>query len=178
MASAHSTSRWWPRTALLACALLLGACMPARPTSAPVEFVIARHAEKASDDPRDPTLSAAGLARAQRLAASLAARPLAAVYATGYRRTRETAAATAAAHGLAVTVYDAAQDAGVFAAALRQRHPSGTVLDEGHGNTVPAITAALCGCTVAPVGEDEFDRRLTVRFDRKGQATLTDVRVP
>lgn len=178
MASAHPTSRWWPRIALLACALLLGACMPARPTSAPVEFVIVRHAEKASDDPRDPTLSAAGLARAQRLAASLAARPLSAVYATGYRRTRETAAAAAAAHGLAVTVYDAGQDARTFAAALMKRHAGGTVLVVGHSNTVPAIAAALCGCTVAPLGEDDFDRRLSVRFDRGGRATLTDIRVP
>ena len=169
--------RWWPRAGLLACALLLG-CTPTRPTPAPLVFVIVRHAEKASDEPRDPTLSAAGRARAQRLADSLAARRLAAVYATGYRRTRETAAATAAAHGLAVASYDAGQDAGTFAAELRQRHASGTVLVVGHSNTVPAIAAALCGCTVAALGEDEFDRRLTVRFDHRGPATLTDVRVP
>ncbi|MHB8912616.1 MAG: hypothetical protein ACYC42_08220 [Lysobacter sp.] len=36
---------------------------------------------------------------------------------------------------------------------------------------------ALCGCVVAPIGEDEDDRRLLVRFDGN-RATLIDTRVP
>ena len=166
-----------------ACALLLAACGPTRPiwpTSPTVEFVIVRHAEKASDDPRDPQLSAAGMARAQRLAASLATAPLAATYATAYRRTRQTAAPAAAAHGLTVSTYDAKSDAGEFAAVLRQRHARGTVLVVGHSNTVPAIAGALCGCVVAPIGDDEYDRRLRVRIDGDGdgKATLSDTHVP
>jgi len=161
-----------------ACALLIAACVPTRPVPSPVEFVIVRHAEKGNDDPRDPQLTAAGLARAQRLAASLASAPLAAVYATSYRRTRQTATPSAAGHALAVTTYDAKQDAGEFAAALRQRHASGTVLVVGHSNTVPAIAAALCACAVAPIGDDEYDRRLRVRFDGRGSATLSDARMP
>ncbi len=164
------------RAGVAACALLLTACVPTRPGPPAVEFVIVRHAEKRSDEPRDPELSAAGRERAQRLAASLAAWPLAAAYATVYRRTQQTAAA--ADHGLAVTGYDAKQDAGEFAATLRRRHASGTVLVVGHSNTVAAIAAALCACTVAPIGEDEYHRRLRVRIDGRGQATLTDTQVP
>jgi broad specificity phosphatase PhoE len=152
--------------------------MPTRPAAPALEFVVVRHAEKASDDPRDPQLSDAGRARAQRLATALAAQPLVAAYATAYRRSQQTAAPAAARHGLAVTAYDARQDVGAFAAALRQRHARGTVLVVGHSNTVPGIAAALCGCTVAPLGDDEFDRRLSVRFDRDGTATLVDARVP
>ena len=166
------------RWSMLVCVLLLAACGPIRPTSPKVEFVIVRHAEKASDDPRDPQLSAAGMARAQRLAASLATAPLAAIYATAYRRTRQTATPAAAAHSLTVSTYEAKSDAGEFAATLSQRHARGTVLVVGHSNTVPAIAGALCGCTVAPIGDDEYDRRLRVQIDGDGKATLSDTHVP
>ncbi|MGH8077319.1 MAG: SixA phosphatase family protein [Lysobacter sp.] len=152
--------------------------MPTRPVPPGVEFVVVRHAEKRSDDPRDPLLTDAGLARAQRLAVSLAAEPLAAVYATSYRRTQQTAAPSAAAHGLPVTTYDAKQEAKQLAATLKHRHASGTVLIVGHSNTVPGIAAALCDCVVAPIGDSEFDRRLHVRIGGDGKATLLDTRMP
>lgn len=174
----HATGR--PRAAIgvvVAGALLLAACLPTRPAPAALEFVIVRHADKAGDDPRDPSLSAAGAARAQRLAASLAGAPLVAAYATAFRRTRHTAAPAAKAHGLAVSGYDARQDAGEFAAVLRQRHARGTVLVVGHSNTAAAIAGALCGCVVAPIGEDQYDRRLRVRIDASGAATLIDDRL-
>lgn len=139
-------------------------------------FVVVRHAEKASDDPRDPSLSAAGQARARALAASLADTPLTGVYATAYRRTQMTATPAAQAHGVAVVTYDARQSSGDFAAQLRRSHPHGTVLVVGHSNTTPEIAAALCGCAIAPMGEDEFDRRLTIRIDPSGTARLTETR--
>lgn len=166
------------RGGVVAFALLLAACMPIRPTSSTVDFVIVRHAEKGSDDPRDPQLTTAGLARARRLAGLLAAAPLTAAYATAYRRTQQTAAPSAADHALAVTTYDAKQDAGEFAAALRQRHARGTVLVVGHSNTTAAIAAALCACAVAPTGDDEYDRYLLVRIDGRGNATLSATRMP
>lgn len=156
---------------------LLAACASAPPrTTTALEFVLVRHAEKANDDPRDPSLSADGQARAQRLADSLAGQDVFAVYATDYKRTRNTAAPTAAAHAMAVTVYDAKQPAAEFAAQLRARHPAGTVLVVGHSNTVPEIAAALCACTVAPMGESEFDRRIAIVFDAQGHARLSETR--
>lgn len=174
-------ARAWQWAVVTCTALLLAACLPMRPAAAGaagVEFVIVRHAEKRSDDPRDPLLTEAGPARAQRLASSLAGQPLAAVYATAYRRTQLTAAPSAAAHGVAVTTYDAKQDARTFAATLKQRHRSGTVLVVGHSNTVPDIAAALCECIVAPIGDGEFDRRLSVGPGSDGKATLVDTRTP
>lgn len=161
---------------LLALCVLAGcASSPPQPAAA-LEFVLVRHAEKADDDPRDPNLSAAGHERAQRLAASLAHDPLQAAYATAYKRTRQTAEPSARAHGLAVSGYDAKLPAAEFAARLRREHARGRVLVVGHSNTVPEIAAALCACKVAPMAEGEFDRRLSITFDRAGQARLGESR--
>lgn len=139
-------------------------------------FVLVRHAEKATDDPKDPSLSDDGRARAARLAATFDGVPMTAVYTTGYRRTQATAQPTAEAHGLPVRTYEAGMPADAFAATLRATHASGTVLVVGHSNTVPAIASALCGCAVAPMREDEFDRRITVRIATDGAATLEETR--
>ncbi len=138
--------------------------------------MIVRHAEKAADDPKDPTLSAPGHARARRLADRLADAQVSAIYATGYRRTQLTAAPTALAHRLEVRTYDAAMAATEFAAQLRSRHADGIVLVIGHSNTVPAIAGALCGCEVAPMSEDEYDRWITVGANRNGTTTFEEER--
>lgn len=154
----------------------LAACATAPADAGGTTFILVRHAEKARDSGPDPALTPAGQERAQKLAASLRAAPLAAAYATPYRRTQMTAAPAAREHELVVTTYDAGQPA-AFAAMLRRVHRRGTVLVVGHSNTVPEIAAALCGCVVAPMDEDEYDRRLTVRADAAGdQATLHEDR--
>ena len=99
-----------------------------------------------------------------------------AVYATEYRRTRQTGEPTARAHGLTMTRYDAKQAAAEFAATLRREHRDGTVLVVGHSNTAPAIAASLCACDVAPMPETEFDRRMVVRIDAQGQASFEQTR--
>jgi len=164
-------------TAALALSLALGGCAtrPAEP-QAPLTYVIVRHAEKGADDPRDPSLTDAGRARAERLAAMLAGAPLRAVYATEYRRTQQTGEPSARAHGLAIVRYDAKQAAAEFAATLRRDHRDGTVLVVGHSNTAPAIAAALCACEVAPMPETEFDRRMFVRIGPQGQASFEQTR--
>lgn len=139
-------------------------------------FVLVRHAEKAADDPKDPSLSDAGRARAVRLASSFDGVAVTAVYATGYRRTQATAQPTAEAHGLPVRTYDASLPADAFAAELRATHASGTVLVVGHSNTVPTIASALCRCTVAPIREDVFDRRIAIRIAADGATTLAETR--
>lgn len=137
-----------------------------------VTFIIVRHAEKSGDDPRDPSLIATGRARAQTLATLLAGAPLQAAYATGYRRTQQTAQAAADARGIAVTVYDAQQPVPAFASQLRAAHATGTVLVVGHSNTVPQIVAALSAQAVEPMAETEFDRLYRVRIGADGTAVL------
>lgn len=154
---------------------LLAACVGAAPrvdTPVTATYFLVRHAEKAEDDPKNPTLSEAGNRRAMRLAERLTDIPISAVYATGYRRTQQTAAPTALAHHLDVRTYDAAMPANEFAARLRTEHATGKVLVVGHSNTIPAIAGALCGCDVAPLREDEYDRWIAIRVDRNGAGTL------
>ena len=155
----------------LASLLALTACASVH-APAGATFVIVRHAEKANDGTPDPPLNETGSARAQSLAQRLSRTPLLAAYATSFKRTRQTAQPAAALHAIAVTGYDAAEPASVFAARLRARHDHGTVLVVGHSNTVPAIAAALCACAVAPLGDEEYDRIYTIHLDRQGRAAL------
>jgi broad specificity phosphatase PhoE len=173
-------TRWHSSLLATVCtlALTIGACAtpPTLHTVPVTTYVLVRHAEKATDDPKDPSLSEAGRARAARLADALAEAPLRAAYATAYRRTQATATPVAQRHGLTVTTYDASMPATGFATNLRVRHPDGTVLVVGHSNTVPAIAAALCGCTVAPMRDDEFDRWIEVKIAADGTALLQERR--
>ena len=101
-----SRTTWLGCVALLAvvtgCASLRGGD-PANTAhrEAMTTFVLVRHAEKATDDPKDPSLSDVGRARAARLLVSFDGVPVTAVYATGYRRTQATAQPTAGALALA-----------------------------------------------------------------------------
>ena len=143
-----------------------------RDTIAPLTFVVVRHAEKAKDDPENPSLSAAGLARADALAERLRSGPLVAAYATEFRRTRQTAQPTATAHRLPVGAYYARGPADEIAAQWKQAHRAGTVLVVGHSNTVPDLVAALCACVTAPMDDSEYDRISIVRIGSDGPATL------
>lgn len=158
--------------ALLVSSLLAGCAGRPHAAAAPdATFIVVRHAEKV-DASRDPDLSAAGHARAQALATRLDGRALAAVYATEFKRTGQTVGPAAAARGLAITAYPANRPAPDFAARLRAAHPRGTVLVAGHSNTVPDLVAALCGCAVAPMPDEEYDRFSIVRIAADGRARL------
>lgn len=157
----------------LALSLLAGCAHLRHEPAAVASYLVVRHAEKGDDDPRDPNLSPAGHARAQRLAVALREDPVRAVYATAYRRTQQTAAPVARAHGLPVVVYDAAQPAAGLAARLRREHPRGTTVIVAHSNTAPDIAAALCACAVEPMADSEYDRRIRIDVDAAGRAAYT-----
>lgn len=170
----QTLTRALTRTVLAGMALTLSACAatPVRDTDT-VTFIVVRHAEKGTDDARNPSLSEAGLARAQRLAALLSDEPVNAAYATAYRRTYQTAQPVAADHFFRITTYDAQLPAPQFAAQLRELHKIGAVLVVGHSNTVPDIVGALSGQPVAAMGDNEFDRLYRIRIGADGKATLS-----
>lgn len=142
-------------------------------TPSSVSYVVVRHAEKATDDPRDPSLSDAGLARAETLATLLRSRDVVAAYATEYRRTSDTAAPTAAEHDVSITSYESEAPAEAVAARLRHGHASGTVLVVGHSNTVPGIVSALCGCEVEPIDESDYGNLFEIRIDGDAPPVLS-----
>lgn len=162
----------WP----LLLALAMPAAAPATPPDATV-VVVVRHAEKATDDPRDPALSEAGTARALALARQLEGLGLDAAYATQYRRTQLTAAPAAGAAGIPVTVrpVDAANAASYgtdLARDLRALPPGSTALVVGHSNTVPAIVAAISGQPALEMPETEYDRYTVIVLDAGGRARV------
>lgn len=155
-----------PTAALLLAVLLsLGS---ATAQAAPSLVLLVRHAEKASEPGADPGLSAAGQARAQALAAALAEARVGAILTSPLRRTRDTAAPTAAATGLKPQAIGfeggtAAHVAAVTAAVRAQ--DAATVLVVGHSNTVPAILAALGGPALPDFCESSYGPLLVLALD-------------
>lgn len=160
----------------------LGLCLMAAPLAAMAAsdtvVVLVRHAEKATDGSRDPLLTDAGRRRAEALLDRLADRPIAAIYATQYRRTQLTAGPLAKARGLTVTVRPAGESAASLADVLRRRHAGQQVLVVGHSNTLPALASALGASDVAGMDESEYDRVMVVVIAPDGNASLQQAHWP
>ena len=120
---------------------------------------LVRHAEKQTDDSRDPELTAAGKTRAEKLANWLLDKNITAVWSSNYKRTRDTAAPLLAKSGLGLTVYDPGNQAEFANILLSQQH---NALVVGHSNTIPELARILCGCAVDDMGESEYDRLITM----------------
>jgi phosphohistidine phosphatase SixA len=157
--------------ALLALAtLLLALGLAPRPTasagpSAPRTVILVRHAEKGTDDAKDPSLSEAGTRRAEVLARLLArARPTRLV-ASEFKRTQATLAPLGKALGLELSIVPAGKPEALLAE-LRAAEPGSTWVVAGHSNTLPALAQGL-GLTLPDLkstpqgpmlGDDEYDR--------------------
>jgi phosphohistidine phosphatase SixA len=156
----------------LSLALVLVA-LTASAAAAQTTYFIVRHAERA-DGPgggmggaADPSLSAAGRARAAALAAMLKDVKLTAVFATEFKRTQQTAAPTAKAQGQMITTVPADQTATLV---QKLKAATGAVLVVGHSNTVPEVIAGLGVTTPVTVGDTEFDNLFIVTAGQ--QATM------
>ncbi|MDB4949161.1 MAG: Phosphoglycerate mutase [Gemmatimonadetes bacterium] len=163
-------------TAVLTAPAALAAQMPATAPGT-TTVVVVRHAEKATDDPRDPTLSPAGTARAAALAQLLSEATVSAVYTTQFKRTHLTAEPAAAAAGVTVTERPiAAENMATYALDLAReimtQQQGKTVLVVGHSNTVPAIVLALSGQTVPDITDPEYDHVFIVQIPQTGPATV------
>ena len=121
---------------------------------------LVRHAEKLAEG-KDPALTACGQARADALASSLSGVKLAAVYATPYQRTQQTAAAVAKHQQLVVTDYDPRQVELLVSQLKAQTLP---VLVVGHSNTVPELVAQLSGIAMAALTEQDYDLLYQVKL--------------
>lgn len=128
-----------------------------------------RHAEKASDEGDDPGLTEEGRARAEALRELVTDVPLVAAYASDLRRTQETLAPTAEAHGLPVVAYPDPDEA--LAAHLLATHRGQVVVHAGHTDTLPGLLAGL-GLADAP-SVSGYGQLWLVRVDGDGCATVT-----
>jgi len=130
--------------------------------------LLVRHAERADGgaaspsmtSPADPPLSAAGEARAQRLATMLADAGITAIFVTEFKRTQDTAKPLAARLNLSPQV-SASGDAAALVAKIKAEHSRGVVLIVGHSNTVPALIKAYGGPDVK-IADPEYDNLFVV----------------
>lgn len=102
---------------------------------------------------QNPDLLPEGKATAEKLVAWFAGKPLAAIYVTDFKRTRQTAAPLAEARGLEPKAYDPRDTPALIA---RVKAESGPALIVGHSNTVPEIVEALGGERFPDLKHEEF----------------------
>ena len=116
---------------------------------------LVRHAEKTSAA-GDAPLSPEGEKRADCLAGVLKDAGIKQIYVTDVLRTQQTAAPLAKALKIKPTILPAKDSNGLIKNLAYSG--GGNVLVVGHSDTVPFVIARLQGGTVAPIGENEFDR--------------------
>jgi len=131
-------------------------CWPRQITT----VILVRHAEPGDTPPGNPTLNAAGQARAQTLRHVAGSAGVAAIFATELTRTQETVQPLATQLALSVTQMPAA-DVAALVTEIRTNHRGQVVLVAGHSNTVPQIIQELGGGTVT-IGDGEFDNLFIV----------------
>ena len=162
------------------CALpALVGIQPARGAEPATTVLLVRHAEKASDGGRDPTLTARGQAWSRALAVALAPAGVRAIYATPFKRTLQTAAPTAAALGLRVhetpVQADFTRD---LARQILEAHRGQTVLVVGHSNTLGPTIAALGGGPTFELEESAYGDLFVCTVPAAGPPTLLRLKVP
>lgn len=118
-----------------------------------------RHAEKA-DSSRDTELSETGKQRAEKWASWFKDKDIAAVYATPYKRTTNTAMPLASQKKLDVMAYD---PMGLDLETIQTKYKGHGVLIVGHSNTIPKYLNKLTGKNeYTDIDENEFGLVYTV----------------
>jgi phosphohistidine phosphatase SixA len=120
---------------------------------------LVRHAEKSAGS-TDPSLSPAGLKRADCLANTLKDAGIKNIYVTEAKRTQQTADPLAKRLKVKPTIMKAEDSANLVRNLLYMGH--GNTLVVGHSDTLPVIAARMKAGTVAPIGENEYDRLIIV----------------
>jgi len=159
------------RRLLLSLALLVPA-VGLHAQAAPVTVFVVRHAEK-GPEPSDPSLTAAGERRARALARVLGEARVTAIFASEFRRTRETIAPLAAATGLTPIVISAT-NLDSLVSRLGSLPPGSRAVVSSHSNLVHLIVERLSGVKVAPLTDVDYDRLavVTVTGAGKGEAVV------
>ena len=148
-----------PCARLVAALAVAAALAPVTAAAQKAVFVV-RHAER-QDDSTDTPLSAAGKARAEKLAAVLKDAGVSAIYATQWQRTQQTVAPLAAALKLPVATVQS-KDIDALVAALRTTHANGVVVVAAHSDSAPKIVAALGAANAITIAHEEYDNLFVV----------------
>tara|TARA_A100001015_G_scaffold316383_1_gene430509 strand:+ start:3501 stop:3995 length:495 start_codon:yes stop_codon:yes gene_type:complete len=128
-------------------------------------FVLVRHAEKATDDPKDPSLTAEGDQRAMDLMEMFKLEEVEAIYSTPFKRTINTVKPLADLQQVEVKEYNPF-DKGFLGWVVE--NSSGTVFISGHSNTIPFMVNEL-------IGEDRFEQLDDSEYNKIFVVTLTQL---
>ena len=138
-------------------------------------LIFVRHAEKVNDGSKDPELTVEGKDRATRLAAMLSTQPVAAIYSTDFKRTRNTVAPLAEAVNIKLSLYEPMKLAQLQE--LIGKHKGGTVVICGHSNTTPAMINMLTGEETFKQWEDsDYGNVVIVSVPTSGEPKVTKLR--
>ena len=145
--------------------------------AAPAQTVIfVRHAEKADAPADDPKLTAAGQARAKLLAEMLRGARLTGVVTSSLRRTRDTAAPSAAMAQVTPIAVPIGNDTGVHVATVTTliagMPKDAVVLVVGHSNTIPLIASRLGATVPVTIPECAFDRLVVMHLGTDAPSTI------
>ena len=126
-------------------------------------LILVRHAEKNSGD--DPNLAPAGVRRALLLSDILLSLPLAVVYTTDFKRTKQTAQLTALRQNIVMKEYEPSNLV-TLAYKLSTRYKGKAVLVVGHSDTTPELINILAGKKVVErIPEYEYDKLFVVAIN-------------
>ena len=159
------------RRAALLGVVMIGAVavLPQVAQAQPSLVILVRHGEKQPTPANDPSLSEAGVARADALEKALAGATPGTIVVTATKRTQETAAAVVKRTGITPTVI-ALSGAHVKSVADAVMKASGVVLVVGHSNTVPAIVNALGGPKLPDLCDASYATMFVFQPARDGRA--------
>jgi broad specificity phosphatase PhoE len=115
---------------------------------------LVRHAEKQTDQGKDPGLTNAGKFRAHQLAELFQYKDIERIWSTDYKRTRETIIPTVSRLKMKFYLYDP-HDLPAFAKQLLDDGNNALVV--GHSNTTPELTRLLCHCEISDMDDMEYD---------------------
>jgi phosphohistidine phosphatase SixA len=178
--STRRTRESYVKHSLAALALLIG-CATAQPEPEPTPVpgsttvYLVRHAEKLPSDFRDvdPSISAAGQARAKVLASRLGAAGVTAIVTTQFKRTQQTAEPLASAIGVTPEVVRAGWTGDTDSAvAAVYRHRGEKVLIVGHSKTLAPIIKALGGPTLPDLCESQYSNLYIMYLPPSGKPQL------
>jgi len=138
-------------------------------------YILVRHAETTGIG-SNPSLSAAGMARATELQRILENVNVDAVFSTNFNRTEQTAAPTALAKGLTLIHYDPFAPDAVIDNTLVS-YKEGIVLIVGHSNTTPDFLNVMVGENLYPdIAESVYDNLFVVHVFEKGRAKVVHMK--
>ncbi|TDO24423.1 SixA phosphatase family protein [Pedobacter duraquae] len=142
----------------------------------PKIILLMRHAEKASNGGSDPDLSEKGKAFATLLNTNFAELKIDAVYATDYKRTKQTVMPLAEKNALEIKVYDATKSADLVKRIGDSKDQ--VIVIAGHSNTVNLVFNELVKSTqLAALPDDEYGKVFIIYYDKGNPANSSFVKM-